>query len=46
LTQALLQRMDELDDVFVAEERLANIRAGRADVVPIESIMQRYGMAY
>lgn len=46
LTQALLQRLDELDEVFVAEERIANIRAGRADTVPIEAIMQRYGMAH
>ncbi len=42
--EAILEHMDELESVFLAEKRYAAIRSGRVKTVPIEKIMKRYGM--
>jgi len=43
--EAILQHLDELEDIYLAEKRLAEIRAGRVRTVPIDKIMRRYGVA-
>jgi RHH-type rel operon transcriptional repressor/antitoxin RelB len=40
--QAIEQHLDELEDIYLAEQRLADIRAGRTQTVPLEDIMKRY----
>ena len=42
--EAILEYIDDLEDVFLAEKRLEDIRAGRTQTVPIEDVMKRYGM--
>jgi RHH-type transcriptional regulator, rel operon repressor / antitoxin RelB len=43
--EAILQHLDELEDIYIAERRLEAVRSGRSKPVPIEKAMRRYGMA-
>jgi RHH-type rel operon transcriptional repressor/antitoxin RelB len=42
--EAILEHLDDLEDIFIAEKRLADIRAGRSTTVSLEEVMKRYGM--
>ena len=42
--EAICEHLNDLEDVYLAEKRLENIRAGRTKTVPLEKIMKRYGM--
>ena len=42
--EAILEHLDNLEDLYLAEQRLLDIRAGRSQTVPLEEVMKRYGM--
>jgi RHH-type transcriptional regulator, rel operon repressor / antitoxin RelB len=42
--EAILQHLDELEDIYLAEKRLENIRAARTKTIPLEKVMRRYGL--
>jgi RHH-type rel operon transcriptional repressor/antitoxin RelB len=42
--QAIEQHLDDLEDIYLAEQRLTEIRAGRTQTIAIEDILKRYGM--
>ena len=42
--QAIEQHLDDLEDIYLAEQRLTEIRAGRTQTVPLEDILKRYDM--
>jgi RHH-type rel operon transcriptional repressor/antitoxin RelB len=42
--EAILQYLDELEDIYLAEKRLEAVRAGRSRTIPIEQVMRRYGV--
>lgn len=42
--QAIEQHLDDLEDIYLAEARLTDIRAGRTQTIALEDIMKRYGM--
>ena len=42
--EAILEYIDDLEDVYLAEKRLEDIRAGRTKSVPLEKVMKRHGM--
>lgn len=42
--EAILKYIDDLEDVYLAEKRLEDIRAGRTITVPLEDVMIRYGV--
>jgi len=39
--EAILEHLDDLEDVYLAEQRLIDIRAGRTRTVPLEDVMKR-----
>jgi len=41
--EAILQHLDDLEDIYLAEKRLAEIRSGRAKTIPLEEVMRQYG---
>ena len=41
---AILEYLDDLEDIYLAEKRLEDIRAGRTKSIPLEEAMKRYGM--
>jgi RHH-type transcriptional regulator, rel operon repressor / antitoxin RelB len=42
--EAILQYLDELEDIYLAEKRLEAVRAGRSRTIPIEQVMRRHGL--
>jgi RHH-type transcriptional regulator, rel operon repressor / antitoxin RelB len=42
--QAIEQHLDDLEDIYLAEQRLTDIRAGRTQTVAIEDILKRYDL--
>ena len=42
--EAILEYLDNLEDIYLAEKRLEDIRAGRTRTVSLEEMMKRYGM--
>lgn len=43
--EAILEHLDDLEDLYLAERRLADLRAGRSETVPMDDLMKRYGLA-
>ena len=42
--EAILQHLEDLEDIYLAEKHLAEIRAGRTRTIPLEKVMRRYGL--
>ncbi|MBU2788346.1 TraY domain-containing protein [Acidithiobacillus sp. VAN18-1] len=42
--EAILEHLDDLEDLYLAEQRLIDIRAGKTQTVPLEEVMKRYDM--
>ena len=42
--EAIVQHLDELEDIYLAEKRLEAVRAGRSRTVPIAKLMRRHGL--
>jgi RHH-type rel operon transcriptional repressor/antitoxin RelB len=42
--QAILQHLDELEDLYLAERALERIRSGEDKTVPLEEVMKRHGL--
>lgn len=42
--KAILDHLDDIEDVYLAEKRLEDIRAGRTQTIPLQEVMKRYGM--
>ena len=41
--EAILQYLDDLEDIYFAEKALQAVRSGRSRTVPLEKVMRRYG---
>jgi RHH-type rel operon transcriptional repressor/antitoxin RelB len=42
--EAILEHLEDLEDIYLAEQRLADIHAGRVKTIPLEEVMKEYGM--
>jgi RHH-type rel operon transcriptional repressor/antitoxin RelB len=42
--EAILEYLDDLEDFYIAEQRMADIKAGRSKTIPLEELIKRYGM--
>jgi RHH-type rel operon transcriptional repressor/antitoxin RelB len=42
--QAIENQLDDLEDLYLAEQRLIEIRAGRSKTHSLEEVMKRYGL--
>jgi len=42
--EAILEHLDDLEDLYLAEQRLTNIHAGNTNTISIEEVMKYYGM--
>jgi RHH-type transcriptional regulator, rel operon repressor / antitoxin RelB len=42
--QAILQHLEELEDLYLAERALERIRSGVDRAIPLEEIMKRHGL--
>jgi RHH-type transcriptional regulator, rel operon repressor / antitoxin RelB len=44
LRELVTDGLEDLEDLYLAEQRLIDIRAGRSDTVALEEVMKRYGL--
>ncbi len=42
--EAILQHLDELEDIYLAEKRLEAVRSGRSRTIPLEEVIRRRGL--
>jgi RHH-type rel operon transcriptional repressor/antitoxin RelB len=42
--EAILQYLDDLEDIYFAQKELEAIRFGRSKTIPLEEVMRRYGL--
>ena len=42
--EAILEHLDDLEDLYLAEQRLMDIRSGKTQTVALEEVMKRYGL--
>lgn len=42
--EAVIEHLGDIEDVYIAERRLGDIRAGRTHTVSLEKVMKRYGI--
>ena len=44
IREAILEHLDDMEALYVAEKELRAIRAGRAQAVSLEEVMNQYGL--
>jgi RHH-type rel operon transcriptional repressor/antitoxin RelB len=44
MVEAIREHLDDLEDVYLAEQRLIDLRTGKTQAVPLEEVMKRYGL--
>jgi RHH-type transcriptional regulator, rel operon repressor / antitoxin RelB len=42
--EAILQHLEDLEDLYLAERALERIRSGEDDAIPLEEVMKRHGV--
>lgn len=42
--EAILEHLGDIEDIYLAEKRLEDIRAGRTKTVSLQEVMKRYDM--
>ena len=42
--EAILKHLDDLEDIYLAEKRAEDIRAGRSDTIPLEEVMRSHNL--
>lgn len=42
--EAILEYLDDLEDIYLAEQRLADLRAGRSSTISLEDVIKSYGL--
>jgi RHH-type rel operon transcriptional repressor/antitoxin RelB len=43
IREELLNHLDDLEDIYISERRLEDIRAGRSHTIPLEEVMKEHG---
>ena len=44
MVEAICDHLDDLEDLYLAEQRLIDHREGKTRSIPIEKVMARYGL--
>lgn len=44
MIEAIREHLDDLEDLYLAEQRLTANRAGKSQSIPLEEVMKRYGV--
>lgn len=42
--EAILQHLEDLEDIYLAEARLEKIRKGEEEAIPLEKVIERHGL--
>ena len=44
MIEAIQEHLDDLEDLYLAEQRLIDLQAGESETVPLDELMKSYGM--
>ena len=44
MIEAIREHLDDLEDLYLAEQRLIDHRTGKTQAVPLEEVMRHYGL--
>ena len=44
MIEAIQEHLDDLEDLYLAEQRLIDLRTGKSETVPLDELMKRYGV--
>ena len=44
MVEAIREHLDDLEDLYLAERRLIDIQAGKSQAVPLEEVLEIYGL--
>ncbi len=44
MIEAIREHLDDLEDLYLAENRLVEIREGKAGTIPLADVMKRHGV--
>lgn len=44
MQEAIAQHLEDLEDLYLAEQALTDIRSGKSKTVALEDVLKRYGM--
>jgi len=44
MVEAIREHLDDLEDLYLAEQRLGDIRAGKTRTIPLEDVMKRHAL--
>ncbi|MDE2382983.1 MAG: TraY domain-containing protein [Alphaproteobacteria bacterium] len=42
--QAILDQLDDLEDYYLAEKRMADVAAGKSELIPLADILKEHGL--
>ncbi len=42
--EAILEYLDDLEDIYLAKKRLEDVRSGRSKPISLKKVMKRYGL--
>jgi RHH-type rel operon transcriptional repressor/antitoxin RelB len=42
--QAILEHLEDLEDLYLAEQRLIDLQAGKTKTIPLDDVMKAYGL--
>ncbi len=43
--EAILEHIEDLEDLYLAEQEVLEVRAGRSQPTPLDAVMKQYGLA-
>lgn len=44
MQEAIKQHIDDLEDLYLAEQALVDVRAGKSETIPLETLIEEYGL--
>ena len=44
MIEAIQEHLDDLEDLYLAEQRLIDIQAGKSQTVPLEEVLELYAL--
>jgi RHH-type rel operon transcriptional repressor/antitoxin RelB len=44
MVEAIQEHLDDLEDLYLAEQTLLDVRSGKMETVSLEDVMRRYGL--
>lgn len=43
--EAIIEHLEDMEDLYLAERELLEVRAGRSKTTPLSEVMKKYGLA-